>query len=89
MNIDDCNEFKDDQSVLCYSCLQILKKLVKKEKETAELKQHLSNLLQRFTSNIESSRKRTVPPESQTPRPKRLSQPKRITDPSKVSVCNN
>lgn len=87
MNIDDCDEFKGDQSLLCYDCLQILKKMVKKEKEIAQLKQQLSTLLQRFTSNVGSSRKRTVPPESQTPKPKRLSQPKRITDPSKVSVC--
>ena len=89
MNIHDCNEFRDD-SVVCYGCLQVLKKLVKNEKETAELKQQLSVSFQRFVSNVGSSRKRTVPPDSQTPRPKRLSsRPKRITDPSKVSVCRS
>lgn len=85
--IHDYSEFSDD-SILCYQCLQKLGKLVKCEKEIATLKQQISNFLQRFASDAEGSRKRTLPPEYQTPQSKRLnSQPKRITDPSKVSVC--
>ena len=50
--------------------------------------QKLSNKYQRFANDVEGSRKRTLPLESQTPQPKRFnSQPKRITDLSKVSVC--
>ena len=79
---------RTDDSVLCYECLQVLKKLVANEKEAAQFKQKLSYLLQRFVNNVGGSRKRTVQPESQTPRPKKLSsQPKRITDPSQVTVC--
>ena len=89
MNIHECNEFRDD-SVVRYGCLQVLKKLVKNGKETAELKQQLSISLQRFVSNVGSTRKRTVPPDSQTPIPKRLcSRLKRITDPSKVSASRS
>ena len=86
-SIHDYSEFSDD-SVLCYQCLPKLGKLVKYEKETSEIKQQISSFLQRFASDVEGSRKGTLPPESQTPQPKRFnSQPKRITDPSKVSVC--
>ena len=91
--IEDCDEFKDD-AVLCYQCSQILKKLVIKEKEVAQLKEQIASLLQKFVHDVEndagSSYKRTLPPESQTPRPKRTNcKPKRITDPSKVAVCNS
>ena len=72
----------------CNQCLQKLGMLVKYEKEISEIKQQISSFLQRFASDVEDSRKRTLPSESQTPQPKRFnSHPKRITDPSKVSVC--
>jgi len=87
--IQDFPEFRDD-SVLCYQCLQILKKLVTKEKEALKLRQQLSSLLKRFVTDAGCSRKRTVPSKSQTLQPKRLSsRPKRITDQSKVMVCIN
>ena len=42
-SIYDYSEFSDD-SVLCYQCLQKLGKLVKFEKETAEIKQQISEI---------------------------------------------
>ena len=70
------------------------KKLVTKEKEVARLKEQIASLLQKFVRDAEndagSSHKRTLPPELQTPRPKRANcKQKRITDPSKVAVCNS
>ena len=88
-DIQSFNEFNDD-SILCYECIQTLNKLVQADKEVMHFNQIVSRYLQRFT-NDNISRKRPQPSEPHTPQlaKRRKPQPKRVLhSPSAVSVCN-